>query len=468
MSPSSPSVHVITLLHHLGSYSFAELSRIEGSSHVMMLQGKFVGCALRNDAMVPHIVDWVANEVYDLPAPPPSLRDAPERRCAPHLWVIWNGRIVVVRQTLLELFNLPSADRGPVYIKSVRTIEMWEVVVLAPPPLSASLQLLVISPRGLELITLHPDIIMDDSVHHSTNTLLAETANAKVWYNLTASGQGRRAIWFRITNGRRLDPHLVALDVNREANSEAAPLRTWLKDPAEVPSAALWAFPSLDFDEALGLTVLGNSFGEIVVHDHVQSDPVPCCGLAPDVTYRQALSSPILLSQEPIPLGPPHNPIDPTITSTSVSDWATEHHHALNPALWSTNLVLGHYGAAHRWLGALGDWAWLLTHASHLPGRVALQVYGCYEPEDQVSFLIVRAGDVLLLHAGPEEVRSFRAPGLGDGLVWHNTMLQPCMRPSAFTVAHVYERVKLRREWVREYGSEEKYRAAMRIQWSRD
>ncbi|KAJ7735989.1 hypothetical protein B0H16DRAFT_1695548 [Mycena metata] len=116
-------------LEHSNAHYFTELCRVEGSSHVLRLQGQFVGCALRNDAIASHIIDWTANTIYNLPPVP----DSPETRCAPHLLVLWNDLIVVVRQTSLELYALPSETHGPIFIKSVPTIVIWEVVVIHPP-----------------------------------------------------------------------------------------------------------------------------------------------------------------------------------------------------------------------------------------------------------------------------------------------------------------------------------------------
>jgi hypothetical protein len=44
----------------------------------------------------------------------------------------------------------------------------------------------------------------------------------------------------------------------------------------ELTDSPLWEFPSVDFDEALGFTVLGNCFGELTICDHAWSDPSDC------------------------------------------------------------------------------------------------------------------------------------------------------------------------------------------------
>lgn len=207
---------------------------------------------------------------------------------------------MVVRQVDLEIYTRPSATRGPVYIKSVRTVEIWEVVALDPLPLASMspLWLLVISRSGVELITLESDTVLNDVIK-CNSSLLAEMPYRKdfPWYHLAANGTGRRVCWFGIQDWLRMQPHLVsmALDPRPSPSDSRSALTTWMDE--ELTNSALWALPSLDFDEALGYTVLGNCFGELAIYDYVPSDPIKCCGLASDLTHHQRVSSPVRLSQ---------------------------------------------------------------------------------------------------------------------------------------------------------------------------
>ncbi|KAJ6492782.1 hypothetical protein C8R47DRAFT_422002 [Mycena vitilis] len=78
LGANSPCVHVITLRQCSGTHRFAELCRVEGFSHVLMLQGNYIGCAVRNDAIVTHIIDWATSIEHTLP--PPDRFDFPQRR----------------------------------------------------------------------------------------------------------------------------------------------------------------------------------------------------------------------------------------------------------------------------------------------------------------------------------------------------------------------------------------------------
>ncbi|KAJ6578650.1 hypothetical protein DFH09DRAFT_1310634 [Mycena vulgaris] len=210
LGPISPLLFIVTLRQYDGSHYFMELCRIEGSSQVLMLHGNSVGCALRNDVIEPHIIDWRTNEIYELP-PPPGPFDVLDRRSVPHLFVIWNGLIVIVRQESLELYSQPSPGAGPTYIKSLKTVEIWEVVVLDR---LTPLKLLVISSSGVALLTVEPDAVFSDDAicAHFPLATTASRGLIKPWYHLSADGT------------------------------------------------------------ALGYTVIGNCFGELAVYDCVGSD----------------------------------------------------------------------------------------------------------------------------------------------------------------------------------------------------
>jgi hypothetical protein len=74
-SSRSPAVHIITLREYSGAHVFSELCRIEGSSHVLMLCGNLLGCALRDGAIQPHVVNWTEDRIHDIPG-----LDIPGRR----------------------------------------------------------------------------------------------------------------------------------------------------------------------------------------------------------------------------------------------------------------------------------------------------------------------------------------------------------------------------------------------------
>ncbi|KAJ7790905.1 hypothetical protein B0H14DRAFT_2625563 [Mycena olivaceomarginata] len=145
---------------------------------------------------------------------------------------------------------------------------------------------------------------------------------------------------------------------------EAGQRSLWLSinlyksDEAPDPPA-LWASPAIDFDEALGFTVAGNLFGELVIYNHSGQDPGrsrhPCTAAAPDL-------APDLVSD-------PHG-------RNYIVTWSQDN---LNlDDQWSTTWLESGtpiYPSIDEWHGTPGDWAWMLEHAYGFPGRVLPQAF---------------------------------------------------------------------------------------------
>ncbi|KAJ7161171.1 hypothetical protein C8R46DRAFT_1194480 [Mycena filopes] len=446
----SASVRIITLQQRSNSHSFVELFHVEGSSDVLMLQGKYIGCAVRDEAVVPHITDWVASTTYDLP-PPAGGFDTPERRCTPHNLVIWNEFVVVVRHRILDIYTRPSETCTPRYIKSLPTIPISEVVILNPLalPSESPLRLLVISARTVQLITVELGLVLADGPFCS-HTLLAETTTpdpSDPWYHLRTSGNGTRAHWLGVglmTLPRTMEsPHIISMAIPSQPSETLPPLIIWTNDVA--PDAGIWAFPALDFDDALGYTVVGNLFGELAIYSHASPDPLTCCGLAPDFTYRQSPAG-TMLSLEPIPLRIRPIPLSDlgTLDCDTVAEltehWADEDL-PLNPAIWQRDWSPDAYYYWYHFLGLVGDTAWLLRHAFRFPGRATPQVHGMYHAEDD-EHVILRVGERHLLYSHTSDpsmaLRSFPLAAFSlTGTAEH----QPCVQPTAYTVARVFEHI---------------------------
>ncbi|KAJ7447308.1 hypothetical protein B0H11DRAFT_2248371 [Mycena galericulata] len=469
LGPNSPAVHVITLRQHAGSHHFAELCRIEGSSHVLMLQGNFLGCALRDDAIVAHIIDWVANAVYDLPPPPGGL-GVPDRMVAPHSIVLWNDVVVVIRGNALEIYTQPSRAGRPVYITSIPTAgAIWEVVVLDRPTLRSSpFRLLVISAAGIELCALDLDVL-GEGYHSFTRHLLAPSPSAwgsvAPWYRLVANGTGKRALWLAI--GDLYDPainypHVVSMPIDAVPSAPQAPLTLWTNDLPQDP--ALWAFPTVDFDEALGFTVIGNCFGELAIYDPVDSHPIQCCGLASDFTHQSGPLPPLLpLNSIPLELrATPRPPFgEPEPDPTLISHWSQDDL-GLDSRTWKKNWLSGFdsYWRWYTWQGERGDTAWLLQHAYGFPTSFIPQAFARDTDFDDLHVLVRTGNCYLVFNHGDSEdvVQSFPLDHLLGNLDPNRIhgSRQRCICPTAYTIRDVhvgmfsteFHRRKGRNRWI--------------------
>ncbi|KAJ7703929.1 hypothetical protein B0H17DRAFT_1175693 [Mycena rosella] len=354
LGPKSPSVHIITLRQHSGSHHFAELCRVMGSSHVLMLHDNFVGCAARSSIV----------------------------QSAPHLILGWHDFIVVIRQNALDFYTWPSSSGGLGYIKSIQTIT----------------------------IRLAGDV---------------------PWYHLRANGTGTRALWLTVTGmctPHTAYPHLTFMSVFPPlAPGLQAPLIDWTNDLPDDP--ALWAFPALDFDKALGFTVIGNCVGELTIYDHAGSDPIECCGLGHDFT-EQSSSLPALLPlhltlrADPIPLElrVMPKPSDPRADHTMVAHWSQDDL-GLDGGVWRTDWLSGIYYNWDQRQGVRGDFAGLLDHVYGFPGSLVPQAYAAcpYSSDASDASVVLRAGPRCLLYS-----------------IERDDPHAPCVCPVAYTVAGLY------------------------------
>ncbi|KAJ7510507.1 hypothetical protein B0H11DRAFT_1959386 [Mycena galericulata] len=406
LGAESLAVHIITLRQYSGQHVFSELCRIEGSSHVLMLCGNFVGCALRHGAVVPHLIDWKENCVHDIPHPP-GRSDIPGRRSVPHLMTFWADILVIVRTKTLEFYTIPLAAGRPIaFLKLMMTSTIWEAAVCKPISNShiSSLRLIVISPVGVEMYvveqsTLEASDAADPPLCLAKITRLHDSWD-EPWYHLCIGETGQRALWISdFGPAARKPPHFVYMSVPPGLSDVELPRIGWSKDGPDQP--ALWALPAIDFDEALGLTVIGNCFGEIAIYDHVGGHPENCGGLAPDFTDQRGPVPPVL-STIPIYLGLSIVPRPATTSKafdpSEFSGWSQDNIHLVGTGAitwfkdWSCS-----YWDWDKWQGVANDFEWCLEHAYGFPGPAIPQAYGSDEG-NEYQHTVVRIGNRYLVY----------------------------------------------------------------------
>ncbi|KAJ7746321.1 hypothetical protein B0H16DRAFT_961522 [Mycena metata] len=428
LGPESSSIHVITLRQHSGRHVFSELCCVEDSSHVLLLCGDIIGCAVRQGAVVPHVVNWKTGEIHSIP-PPPNGRDIPGRRNVPHLMTIWGEFLVVLGTNTLEFYTFPSLVNDSIlFVKAIKTPTIWEAAVCGSahmPPI-APLRLITLTPAGITLCVIeHHDFagFNDDTICPNfciakcPQRIYLSEEDEEPWYRLCIGETGQRALW--IATDEDLDEifnnpaHFVYVNVPLLPSDAPTPRITW-NDDADEP--ALWALPCVDFDEALGLTVVGNCFGELAIYDHDGRYPERCCNLATDFTDRLT-SKEVLLPTVPLkldlPVAPRREMTDSELNNSVISQWSKDHLDL--PEDWST-AWLGYegYWQWDRWHGIPCDSAWLLEHAYGFPGPVIPQAYK-YDPDLSEQHLLCRVGNRYLLFMWAEsEIRSWPLSEAGE------------------------------------------------------
>ncbi|KAJ6577485.1 hypothetical protein B0H19DRAFT_1120121 [Mycena capillaripes] len=437
-----PFVHIITLRQHLGRHVFCELCRIEDSSHVLMLCGNFVGCASRHGAMTPHLINWKETRVYDVPPPPGGL-DIPGRRSVPHLMTIWSDSLVIIRKNTLEIYDFSSNTwDSVVFVKLIRTPTIWEAVVCnsvstslshdTPPPL----RLLAISPVGIELCVVEHQLakLNDDPDAVYPSFCLARHHMPKdPWYRLCIGETGRRCLWLSTTEKREA-PHFVYTNIPVQPTDTEMPRISW--NNGQPDQLALWGIPVIDFDESLGLTVIGNCFGELAIYDHDGRYPERCGGLAMDFTDRQSAVPPLLPSM-PLSIGLATHSMaasepDPSVISQWSQDTLTL------DKRWSKDWLSPYPGYWNwdGWLGVPCDFAWLLEHAYGFPGPVIPQAFAD-DLDYSCQHLLFRSGRryfVFTLESDQQlrswpltpAIRHFHVPNAQPESYIHRTALTVC------------------------------------------
>ncbi|KAF8122523.1 hypothetical protein K438DRAFT_1184856 [Mycena galopus ATCC 62051] len=284
-----------------------------------MLCGDLVGCALRQGEILPHIVNWAVQRVQDIPSPPKSLNIVRQRvgvyslghcnklsspQSVPHLMMIWNNILVILRKETLEFYTLSSATSDSIVFSNlIHTPIVWEAAVCPSPTSSNDLLLLTISPLGVEMCVVedHHLLTGSDPAPDCFSPLYQasiyyDSPRKSPWYHLCAGGTGQRALWISVNPERANGPpHFIYSSVPPPSSDIAKVHISWSNDSLDQP--ALWAIPAIDFDEALGFTVVGNVFRELAVYDHDGQDASSCAGLATDFTDQ---ASPLLPLQSTV------------------------------------------------------------------------------------------------------------------------------------------------------------------------
>nr|GAT52966.1 predicted protein [Mycena chlorophos] len=421
LGPEDEEIRVITLRKDSGGRNrFSELSRLQGSSHVLFLSGDVVGCAMLKGLSVPHLYDWKLDAVIDISAPPDGW-DVPPRRAVPHLMTIWTNKLVIIRAEWVEVFDI-HADNHITFRKRIDTVSIWEVDVCVPAKsCSESLYLLAITPDGIELLTLEeldgdvwlrrsslvnnpePIPLILDNEDGEEPDIVPSPLSYPLLYGLRASSSGQKMTW--ISAREASDPNSAT---RRPLYIYSAPilldtdaLEQTYTTLESASSPALWGAPCFDFDDALGLMVIGDCFGDIAVLDYAANDPV-ITRLIPDIAAHASPSS--FLSDEPVSLSLlpsiyPGMP-DGEAPGSRASRWNKFQLDIYGP--WKASVYSSSddlfFRSQARWEGVPCDDAWMLEHMYGVPGEVLPQAM-TYDSEGGWESLVFRIGCRFFLYA---------------------------------------------------------------------
>ncbi|KAJ6544658.1 hypothetical protein DFH09DRAFT_1367834 [Mycena vulgaris] len=330
----------------------------------------------------------------------------------PHLMMIWGKRLVILRSSALEFYTLfPGTGEAVLFLKLLTPPTFWEAVACAPESRSSihipPLRLVAISPLGLEMCFIEYDALAEDEDHGCPTLCLAVSPYCATyqdpWYHICVAETGRRILWMAAP------PEDWIVGADSRFNYMSVPLLRSDKKQPPVPwndtdpdRPARWAVPVVDFDDTLGLTVIGNCFGELSIYDHGGSQSLR---FRPQhVPLKQAIRVPylFLISIELSRLvSSPSMPISLGLVvapspESSLSDWApiTSQWSQDDVELgeqWRTDWLSGGYWDWDQWQGAPSDSAWHIEHQYGFPRPTIPQAYAD-DVNNDCQHLLFRAG----------------------------------------------------------------------------
>ncbi|KAF7290899.1 hypothetical protein HMN09_01268400 [Mycena chlorophos] len=426
-----------------GQLGFYQLGRIKGSSHVLVLAGSTLGCAVHDGDNVPHLVNWKDGTVRDIPPPPGGL-DTPERRSVPHLMAIHNGALFIVRSVGIEVYDCPAVLECPItFSRQISTSSIWEAkLVTSPTP-----QFVLLTRTGIETILLDRLTGLESASlitvirrpnceccapYHTCDGLYHNVP----WYELVVGPAGRQCLWVSIYGGDPpVDPYFVSMTLPRDGRPAGTPI-SW--DAQSAGYAALWGLPCLDFDDALGIVVMGNCFGELAVYD-CDDAWHRCIGWAPDAGWPvEPLAKKLPKEALPLDVRPqPRLGMSKAEIVQSTAHWYQDFLDVDDraPLDWLD------YSRVYSWQGLPCDYAWLIKHAFGFPGRLTPLYFT--EDEDSNDAVLFRIGKRYLEFVRGDDSHFLAWPAVEDLNVQFPRRLaarQTTTRRTAITARQAYMR----------------------------
>ncbi|KAF7302032.1 F-box domain-containing protein [Mycena indigotica] len=457
----NPSVLVTTLQEQEDdTFAFYELARIEKSSHILMLNGSFVGCAIRDGINILHLVNWRDGAIREIPQAAAGFSNS-VRASVPYLITLSGEVLVIVYSVGVEIYHCPPSSNDPiVFVQHITRSTIWEAVATPLTHLQAT-QLTLITRVGLEILTID-DRVLDINTQTPSLICVARAPlcscrgptasvpcsfidHAARWYGLSVGDSGRRFMWISVVGEPGKDYSLPSFVSARlpEASGHAE-LVSWPMNPNN--ELALWALPRFDFDEALGTAVVGNCFGELEFYD-LDEHLLACLWLSRYPFWRPEHRSTKMLSLAPLALDVPPQPIfgSPESLPDSTAHWSQDP--IVNGIEWAGNWT--GCRTKHLWQGLPFDYAWMLREAFGIPGRVIPQYYGQPSPYALHQSLTFRIGKRYFEHwDGDEMALCTWSPAISTlrdleqerepTMDWRAPTKLTATRRTAFSMCHAY------------------------------
>jgi hypothetical protein len=124
-------VEIISLAHAEGQLVFVQLASLAGLSHIRVLHGDLIGCAMSKDVSIPHLVNWRTKAMYALAEFPDenvsqSLVDQFAKFNFPTRAVVWPSLFGRITLSLRDR-TISSYFLHPLRLALLITFELWDL-----------------------------------------------------------------------------------------------------------------------------------------------------------------------------------------------------------------------------------------------------------------------------------------------------------------------------------------------------
>lgn len=324
----TPAVHILSLRRtYQDALEFVELRILPGMSHVSLLCGDLIGCAVVNDLSIPHIINWWTSKLYPLgDAADFKVRKVldllyfvaqshPARQRSAHAITIWRQYVIVLRSYDVQIFDWSSQTSPPRFLQTLPFDNFIGNAILCPESrvIPAESHIGITSEFAIEnsppistlALKYWPDRVLHYCLFYEPLTpncpfslsLIQESTSRQPKSGLYLTCSSQRFTWTSdeeiplndLPRRRNLDIFCSTLSTpsshdkgQTSLSLQGIPVICLGRTPQ---APRIWGYPCICFDDSLGLMAIGNIFGEIAVYDFttetshaiwdISNDPFP-------------------------------------------------------------------------------------------------------------------------------------------------------------------------------------------------
>lgn len=324
-SDRMPAVHILSLARPCNDLIFVRLGELPRYSHVHLFSGDFIVCGLKDDLSIPHLVNWRTSVGYPLAGMKPTFNVSVSKFGVHGLnslavqgvilaCSIWKNFLIIFnRMGALRIFGLPSHSASS--LELLQTIEPFSTnigelldVSDYQEPSDSALESkiletgIVYSHSFLAVMDRHVVGILLEYFSAPAGLHLRGEFRVRTihlasppdieymeWYRFVLGSSGQRAMWITNRQDDVVDYGLIStgkqgLSQDYDRIDDCFKSTVVLSSEQWEASATLKAFPQIDFDDALGLVVVGNLLGELAVVDYVNAGGVGIWDISEDIS----------------------------------------------------------------------------------------------------------------------------------------------------------------------------------------